>query len=89
VKLFLLVGHKASVMPCRAAQGGQLIEETHRRYRDPETGQMVTETRRKHALGDWRARNRIEFNGKEGAAAEVASDVAQQLEERGKRQRPR
>jgi hypothetical protein len=39
----------------RAARGGQVIEETHRRYRDPETGQMVTETRKKYALADWRA----------------------------------
>jgi hypothetical protein len=39
----------------RAAQGGQLIEETTRRYRDPDTGEMVTETRKKYALGDWRA----------------------------------
>jgi hypothetical protein len=39
----------------RAAAGGQVVEETHRCYRDPETGEMVTETRRKYALGDWRA----------------------------------
>jgi hypothetical protein len=39
----------------KAAKGGQLIEETTRRYRDPDSDEMVTEVRRKYAIGDWRA----------------------------------
>lgn len=53
----------------RAAQGGQVLEETTRRYRDPETGEMVTETRRRYAPGDWRAAKwllEVSFRGEFG-----------------------
>lgn len=49
------VAHVHVALVAKAAAGGQLIEETTRRYRDPETEEMVTETRKKYAVGDWRA----------------------------------
>lgn len=39
----------------KAAAGGYVTEETSRKYRDPETGRIVTETTTKRAPVDWRA----------------------------------
>lgn len=39
----------------KAAQGGYVRKERIRRYRDPDTGQMVTETDREYADVQWRA----------------------------------
>lgn len=63
------VAHVHVALVAKAAAGGQLIEETTRRYRDPETEEMVTETRKKYALGDWRASKwllEVSFRGEFG-----------------------
>ena len=39
----------------RAAKGGVVTEETTKKYRDPETGQVVEETTLKRTAPDWRA----------------------------------
>lgn len=39
----------------KVAQGGIVTEETTRKYRDPDSGEMVTETTVKRSLPDWRA----------------------------------
>lgn len=39
----------------RSAEGGQIIEETVKKYRDPDTGQVVEERTIKRSPGDWRA----------------------------------
>jgi hypothetical protein len=39
----------------KAAAGGYVTEEVTRKYRDPETGRLVTETTQKRAPVDWRA----------------------------------
>lgn len=39
----------------KAANGGQVTEETTRKYRDPDTGELVTETTVKRTAPDWRA----------------------------------
>ena len=46
---------RSSALIHRAAAGGAIIEETTRKYRDPETGQLVTETTVKRSAPDWRA----------------------------------
>jgi len=39
----------------KAATGGHVLEKTTKRYRDPETGQLVEEESVRHADIDWRA----------------------------------
>ena len=39
----------------KAADGGQVTEETTKKYRDPETGEMVEEQTVKRTAPDWRA----------------------------------
>ncbi|MEQ7008418.1 hypothetical protein ABN028_19790 [Actinopolymorpha sp. B17G11] len=39
----------------KAAAGGYVTEETTRKFRDPETGRIITETTTKRAPVDWRA----------------------------------
>jgi hypothetical protein len=39
----------------KAARGGYVIQENERRYRDPVSGELVTETEKKLAPVDWRA----------------------------------
>lgn len=39
----------------KSAQGGQIVEKTTRRYRDPDSGSVVEEETEKRAPGDWRA----------------------------------
>lgn len=39
----------------KAAQGGAIIEETTRKFRDPETGEMVEEKSVRRSAPDWRA----------------------------------
>lgn len=46
---------KSVVLIQRAAQGGVVTEETTKKYRDPDTGQVVEEKTVKRSAPDWRA----------------------------------
>lgn len=82
----------------KAMTGGAITEETTRRYRDPETGQMVEETTVKRTAPDWRAgawylerrlpaefgkaAQQVEVSGPGGAPIQMTALTAQELAER-------
>jgi hypothetical protein len=61
----------------RVARGGAVTEETVKKYRDPDTGEMVEESTVKRTAPDWRAaawmleKQHRQFFGKEAAQVEV------------------
>lgn len=75
----------------RAIEGGQVVEETVREYRDPETGEKVKESTVKRTAPDWRAASwflerqdranfgkgpeQVELSGPGGGAVELAVDT--------------
>lgn len=75
----------------RVAQGGSVLEETTKRYRDPETGEYVEEHTVKRQPADWRAATfwlerqqrdewgkdavHVEISGPGGGAVEIETTV--------------
>lgn len=80
----------------RSAEGGQITEETVKKYRDPDTGQVVEERTVKRSPGDWRAaawylerqyrrhgfgrEDTIEVVGPDGGPVKVESNVGELAE---------
>lgn len=75
----------------KAAQGGAVTEETTRKFRDPETGELVQETTVKRQAPDWRAAawylershrgefakgaEQVEISGSGGGPIQVSADA--------------